>query len=568
MSKKVLIIGGVAGGASAAARLRRLDEKMEIIMFEKGEYISFANCGLPYYIGEVIKEKSKLTLQTPLSFKDRFNIDVRIFSEVISINKEAKTVEVKNLQSNETYFENYDKLIISTGAEPLKPDTFDYSSDKIFTLKNIPDTYKIKDFIDNNKPKKAVVVGGGFIGIETAENLVENGLEVTLIEMQNQVLAPIDLEMASEVHEKLNNNGIDLKLEIALKSIKDTGLSLTIETDKETFETDMIVLAIGVKPESSIAKKSNISLGAKGHILVDNNMLTNDPDIYAVGDVIEIVDFNTKEKNAIPLAGPANKQGRLVADNILHENKEYKGTQGTSIIKVFDLTVASTGLNEKIAIKHGIDYQKIYLYPANHAGYYPNAVNMNIKVLFSSTGKILGAQIVGYDGVDKRIDVLATAIRFNATAKDLCELELAYAPPYSSAKDPVNMIGFMIENILTGKTKNFHYDEIPNLQTRDDVQLIDLRTKAEFEKGSIDGFINIPLDELRQHLNKVDKNKKIYVTCQVGLRGYIGARILQQNGYDVYNLSGGFRFYKITNYKINCKIVKNSSIKFVDCNAK
>ncbi len=556
MSKKILIVGGVAGGASAAARLRRLDEKAEIIMFEKGEYISFANCGLPYYVGEVIKEKSKLTLQTPKSFYDRFNIDVRVFNEVISINKEEKTVQIKDLKNNTTYTESYDKLVLSMGAEPIKPPIFDYSSDKIFTLRNILDTYKIKDYVDNKKPKTAVVVGGGFIGVEVAENLVERGVSVTLIEMQNQVLAPIDRDMASEVHQEMNIHGVELKLETALKALKDNGNTMTVETDKEVFETDMVVMAIGVKPESDIAKNAGLEIGARGHIIVDDTMLTSDENIYAVGDAIEIVDFMTKQKGAVPLAGPANKQGRLAADNINGANEKYTGTQGTSIIKVFDLTVASTGLNEKSAKKAGIEYEKVYLYPASHAGYYPGAMNMSIKVLYAKDGTILGAQIVGQDGVDKRIDVLATAIRFNAKASDLCKLELAYAPPFSSAKDPVNMAGFMIENALSGKVKNFYYDEIESLQTREDVALLDIRTKTEYENGSIEGFINIPVDELRENLDKVPKDKKIYLTCQVGLRGYIGARILEQNGYEVYNLSGGYRFYKMTNYKTNSTLKK------------
>ncbi len=555
MAKKILIVGGVAGGASAAARLRRLDEQAQIVMFEKGEYISFANCGLPYFVGEVITDKSKLTLQTPESFNARFNVDVRVFNEVIAINKEEKNVTVKNVQTGETYTESYDKLILSPGAEPIKPPTFDYNNDKIFTLRNIPDTYKMKDFVDNKKPQHAVVVGGGFIGIEVAENLIERGVAVTLIEMQDQILAPIDKDMAGEVHQQMNIHGVELMLGTALKSLTDKGSKMVVETDKTTFETDMVVMAIGVKPETEIAKSAGLEIGPRGHIIVDDNMLTSDKDIYAVGDAIEIVDFMTKTKGAVPLAGPANKQGRIVADNICGINSSYKGTQGTSIIKVFDLTVSSTGLNEKTAQRNNVEYEKIYLYPGSHAGYYPGAQNMSMKVLYSpNDGKILGAQIVGFDGVDKRMDVLATAIRFNATASDLANLELSYAPPFSSAKDPVNMAGFMIENILSGKVKTFYWNEVSELQKREDVVLLDIRTATEFENGTIEGFINIPVDELRNNLHKIDKNKKVYVTCQVGLRGYVGARILAQEGFEVYNLTGGYRFYKMATYENNSKL--------------
>ncbi len=557
MAKKILIVGGVAGGASAAARLRRLDEQAEIIMFEKGEYISFANCGLPYYVGEVITDKSKLTLQTPASFNARFNVDVRVNNEVLSINKEEKFVTVKNVKTGETYDESYDKLVLSPGAEPIKPAAFDFTSSRVFTLRNIPDTYKMKDFVDENKPQHAVVVGGGFIGIEVAENLVERGVAVTLIEMQDQVMAPIDKDMAAEVHKHMNIHGVELLLGTALKAVTEKGNKMVVETDKSTFETDMVVMAIGVRPESDIAKNAGLEIGPRGHIIVNDQMLTSDKDIYAVGDAIEIVDFMTGNKGAVPLAGPANKQGRLVADNLCGIETKYTGTQGTSIIKIFDITVASTGLNEKTASRQGVDFEKIYLYPGSHAGYYPGATNMSMKVLYAPTdGKILGAQIVGYDGVDKRMDVLATAIRFNAKASDLVNLELSYAPPFSSAKDPVNLAGFMIENILTNKVKNFHWNEVEALQQRDDVVLVDLRTTTEYSNGTINGFMNIPLDELRQNLSKIDKSKKVYVTCQVGLRGYVGARILAENGYDVYNLTGGYRFYMAANYETNSSLKK------------
>ncbi len=569
MSEKILIVGGVAGGASAAARLRRINENAEIIMFEKGEYISFANCGLPYYIGDVIKEKSKLTLQTPQSFKSRFNIDVRVFSEVVAIHKDSKKVSVKNLNSGEIYEEYYDKLILSPGSEPIRPSFFDFNNEKVFTLRNIPDTYKIKEYINDNKPRKSVIVGGGFIGVEVAENLAHMGISVTLIEMQDQVLAPIDKEMASQVHRKMNEHGINLMLGTTLLSINNNGESLDILTDKCEFDVDMVIMAIGVKPDSVIADEAGLEIGLRGHIIVNDRMQTSDENIFAVGDAIEIVDFVTKQKSAVPLAGPANKQGRIAADNIFGENKIYNGTQGTSIIKVFDLTVASTGINEKTAKRAKIDYEKVYLYPASHAGYYPNAENMNIKALYDpNNGKILGAQIVGYSGVDKRIDVIATAIRFGAKAKDLAELELAYAPPFSSAKDPVNMIGFMIENILTGRVKNFYFDQIEELMKDDNNDFIDIRTESEFAKGSISGFRNIPLDSLRDRINEIDKNKKIYVTCQVGLRGYVGSRILKQNGFDVYNLTGGYSFFKTALYETNSLFNKICDDEKANCEGK
>lgn len=528
-AQKVIIVGGVAGGASAAARLRRLDEKAEIIMFEKGEYISFANCGLPYYIGGEITEKSALTLQTPQSFKARFNIDVRIFSEVTGIDKEAKTVTVKNQKTGETYTESYDKLILSMGAEPIKPPIDGINSSRVFTLRNIPDTYKIKDYIDQNKPKTVAVVGSGFIGVEMAENLVSAGLHVSLFELTNQVIAPLDFDMASDVHNHIISKGVDLKLETKFDNFADY---------------DMVIFAVGVRPESAIAKNAGLSVTERGAIIVGYDMLTSDPNIYAVGDVVEVTDFVTGQKAVIPLAGLANKQGRIAADNICRGNSRYNGTQGSSILKVFDMTVATTGVNEKTAKRLNLNYDKIYIYPGSHAGYYPGAVNMSIKVIFEKdTGKILGAQIVGYDGVDKRCDVFATAIRFGATAYDLTKLELCYAPPYSSAKDPVNMAGYVIENVLTGKAKNFHWHDVKDLPRGGSVALIDTRAAIAYENGHIEGFVNIPQDELRDKMGALDKSKKIYVLCQVGLMGYIACRTLAENGFDCYNLSGGYRLY-------------------------
>ena len=548
---KILIVGGVAGGASAAARLRRLDEKAEIILFEKGEYISFANCGLPYYIGGVITEKEALTLQTPQSFHARFQVDVRIQSEVTAIHRQEKTVTVKHVDTGEEYQESYDKLILSPGARPIKPPIPGIDSSRVFTLRNIPDTYRIDEYIKNHQPKKAVVVGGGYIGVEMAENLVETGLDVTLIEMQNQVIASLDYDMACEIHTHMRSKGVELLLGKAVRQIREIedGLSILVEDitlqTEEEITADFVIMSIGVTPESELARDAMLETNARGAIIVDASMRTSDPDIYAVGDAIEVEDFITKQKAVIPLAGPANKQGRIVADHLVGEHSTYTGTQGSAILKVFDMTVATTGLNEKTAQRLGLEYDKSFTYSGSHAGYYPGAEFMSIKTLYEkSTGKILGAQIVGYDGCDKRCDVIATAIRFGATASDLTKLELCYAPPYSSAKDPVNMAGFTIENILTGKVKTFHWHEIEELPEDCSVIKLDTRTSYEYHYGHIKGFINIPLDELRSRLGELDKSKKIYVTCQIGLRGYVASRILSQNGFDVYNLSGGYRLYK------------------------
>lgn len=542
MGNKIVIVGGVAGGASSAARLRRLDENAEIIMFERGEYISFANCGLPYYIGGEIKEKSALILQTPQSFKSRFNVDVRINSEVTAIDRDSKTITVKTPDS--TYTESYDKLILSTGAEPIKPPIAGTVSDRVFTLRNIPDTYKIKDFLINENPKSVVIAGGGYIGIEMAENLKNAGLDVTVVEMGNQVIAPLDYDMACEVHKHIENKGVKLLLNHAVSAITEEADGLLIKLSKGEVHTDFLVMSIGVRPESSIAKAAGIAANERGGILVNENMLTNDENIYAVGDAVEVVDFVSGQKAMLPLAGPANKQGRIAADNICGIKSTYGGTQGSAILKIFDLTVAATGINEKTAKRLGLNYDKSFTFSASHATYYPGAEGMSIKTIYDrDTGRILGAQIVGREGVDKHCDVIAAAIRFGATAQDLTKLELCYAPPYSSAKDPVNMAGYVIENILTGKVKTFHWHDVAELQRESGATLLDVRTVAEFERGSIDGFKNIPLDELRLRLTELDKGKKIYVTCQIGLRGYIACRILSQNGFDCYNLSGGYRLF-------------------------
>ncbi|MEG2660452.1 MAG: FAD-dependent oxidoreductase [Oscillospiraceae bacterium] len=545
MNTKVIVIGGVAGGASAAARLRRLDENAEIIIIERGEYISFANCGLPYYIGGEITDKSALTLQTPQSFLERFNIDVRVFSEAVAIDKVAKTIKVRNVKTGEEYTESYDKLVLSMGAEPIVPPIEGADGSKVFTLRNIPDTVKIKEYIKAHKPRSAAVVGGGFIGAEMAENLHSAGIEVSLIEMSEQMIAPLDYDMACEVHRHVQGRGVKLLLGNAVKAVKDTGDTLAITLDKGEVNADMLIMAIGVRPETAIAKAAGIALGARGHIITDDHMKTSDDNIYAVGDAVEVVDYITGQKTAIPLAGPANKQGRIAADNICGGDSSYGGTQGSSVLRVFKLTVATTGINEKTAKRLGLNYDKSYTYSANHAGYYPGAVNMSVKIIFEKgTGKLLGAQIIGQEGVDKRCDVLASAIHFGATAYDLTKLELCYAPPFSSAKDPVNMAGYVIENLLTGKAKNFHWHDVAALPRDGSAILLDTRTPGEYAAGHIDGFINMQLDELREHLSELDKTKPVYVTCQVGLRGYIAARILTQNGFDAYNLSGGYRLYK------------------------
>lgn len=542
--KKVLIIGGVAGGASAAARLRRLDEDAEIIMFERGEYISFANCGLPYYIGGEIKDKSALTLQTPQSFNARFRVDVRVLQEVTAINKDEKSVTVKNIATGEVYTESYDKMILSPGAAPIVPKIEGSDNSKIFILRNIPDTYKIKEYIQTQAPRTAVVVGGGYIGIEMAENLKNAGLDVTVVEMADHVIAPLDYDMACDVHSHLEQKGVHLILGDAVTAVRDEGDGLSVKLNNGEITTDMIIMAVGVRPESDIAKAAGLSINERGCIIVNEFMQTSDENIYAAGDAVEVIDFVTGQKSFIPLAGPANKQGRIAADNICGLQSTFGGTQGSAILKVFDMTVATTGVNEKTAQRLGLDYDKSFTSSASHASYYPGAVNMSIKTVFDkNSGKILGAQITGYDGVDKRCDVIATAIRAGMTAYDLAKLELCYAPPFSSAKDPVNMAGFTIENLLTGKVKNFHWHDVADLPRDGSVTLLDTRTPIEYQNGHIDGFINIPLDELRSRFTELDKTKKVYLTCQIGLRGYIAARILSQKGFDVYNLSGGYRLY-------------------------
>jgi len=547
MSLKVVIVGGVAGGASAAARLRRVNEDAEIILFEKGEYISFANCGLPYYIGEVIEDKEKLVVQTPEKMKERFRIDVRTNSEVVKILPDRKIVEVYDRVLDKIYNETYDKLILSPGAEPIRPNLPGIDSPRIFTLRNIPDTYRIKDFVDEKKAKRVIMVGAGFIGLEVAENLHRKGVNVTVVELADHVIGPLDYEMAAIVHQHLKTKNVELYLNDGVKSFNDTGKYIeAVLSSGKVLQGDMVVLGIGVKPETGLAKEAGLQLGKTGGILVDEHMRTSDPDIYAVGDAVEVKDFVGGDPVLIPLAGPANKQGRIAANNVCGIKDSYRGTQGTSIVKVFDLTVALTGNNEKVLKRKGIEYEKSITHSDSHASYYPGAIPMSIKLLFAKKdGKILGAQIVGYDGVDKRLDVIATAIRAGMTVYDLQELELAYAPPFSSAKDPVNVAGYVASNILKGDCSVFHWDEIASIDRERSV-LLDVRTKMEYDIGTIEGAVNIPLDELRDRLDEIPKDKDVYIFCQAGLRGYLAYRILFQKGYTrIKNLSGGYRVYHL-----------------------
>lgn len=557
--KKILIVGGVAGGATAAARLRRLSENDEIILFERNEYISFANCGLPYYIGDVITERSNLLVQTVEGMSKRFNLDIRNFSEVINIDKANKMVTVKNIKTGVTYEENYDKLILSPGAKAIVPPMNGLSeADNVFTLRNIPDTDKIYSFVDENKPKHAVVIGGGFIGLEMAENLHLRGMEVTIIDLANQVMAPLDFEMAQIVHEELINKGVNLLLEDAVNEFKDKGRTLILKSGKE-IKADLVILAIGVTPENSLAKSAGLKIGPRGHILTTKELLTLDEegkveeDIYAIGDAIEVHDYIDDTKTAIALAWPANRQGRLVADHINGINIEYKGSLGSSVAKVFDLIVASTGNNEKILKRKSVPYKAIHVHRGNHAGYYPNASNIAIKLLFDPTnGKIFGAQAVGGEGTEKRIDVIATAIKGQLTVTDLPDLELCYAPPFSSAKDPVNIAGYVADNVYNKVYDVVHFNQIDELVQKGGL-LIDVRTKDEYRTGSINGSVNIPVDELRNRLEEINvpKDHPIYVNCQVGLRAHIAIRILQGNGYtNVYNLSGGYKTYYTATRKL------------------
>ena len=542
---KVVIVGGVAGGATAAARIRRLDEHAEIVVFERTGYISYANCGLPYYIGDVITNKKALTLQTPQSFDARFRVDMRVRHEVTAINAERKTVSVKNLETGEEFEESYDKLLLSPGARPTQPKVSGLGLEKVFTLRTVEDTFRIKEYIEANSPKSAILAGGGFIGIELAENLRELGLDVTIVQRPKQLMNPFDADMASFIHSEMRKHGIKLHLGRTVEGFeeRDGGVDVLIK-DEPNMHADMVVLAIGVTPDTALAKMAGLELGQKDSIIVNDKMETSVPDIYAVGDAVQVKHMISGEEVLLPLAGPANKQGRIAADNICGRDSRYKGSQGSSVVKVFDITAASTGINETRAKKAGLNVDKIILSPMSHATYYPGGKVMTMKVVFEKeTYRLLGAQIIGYDGVDKRIDVLATAMNAGLSALDLVDLDLAYAPPYSSAKDPVNMAGFMIENIATGTVKQFFLEDLENLPRDGSVTLLDTRTEKERSRGFIEGFVHIPVDSLRERMDEIEKGKPVYIICQSGLRSYISARILEGYGYDCYNFAGGFRFY-------------------------
>ena len=533
---KILIVGGVAGGATAATRLRRLSEENEVIIFEKGQYVSFANCGLPYHISGTIDKRDALLLQTPESLKERYNLDVRIFSEVLAIYTDDKKVSVKNLQTGEIYMESYDKLLLSPGAEPIKPPFEGIDSDKIYTLRNIPDMDKIVAKTKN--AQNFVVVGGGFIGLEVAENLIEAGKNVKLVELGNQVMAPVDFDIASFLHEKAKQKNLELLLNIGVEKFNDKGETIEVFLNNGTsLETDAVILAIGVKPETKLAVEAGLEIGETRGILVN-------PDIYAVGDAIEVAHYINNKKVLIPLAWPANRQGRIVADNIVLGNQyKYTGSLGSSILKFFELSVASTGLNEKTLKRFGIPYKTAIVTRGHHAGYYPGAKNMVLKIIFDENGKIFGAQAVGEAGVDKRIDVIATAIKGNLTVYDLPEIEITYAPPFNSAKDPVNIAGYTAENILKGDLEMVNYDEFWQFVKENNAVILDVRTSKEFSGGAIEGAININEDDLRENLENLDKNRVYAIYCQVGLRGYLANRIMRNNGFRAINLNGGYNLW-------------------------
>ena len=542
---RVLIVGGVAGGATAAARIRRLDENAEITVFERSGYISYANCGLPYYIGDVITDPEELTLQTPESFFSRFRINMKVHHEVTKIHPDQKTISVKNLETGEEFEESYDKLILSPGAKPTQPRIPGVGMEKVFTLRTVEDTFRIKEYISKHQPKSAVLAGGGFIGLELAENLKKLGMDVTIVQRPKQLMNPFDADMASFIHSEIRKHGVKLALGHTVEGFeeKDGGVDILLK-DEMPLHADMVVLAIGVTPDTYLAKEAGLKLGIKGSIVVNDRMETSIPDIYAAGDAVQVKQYVTGQDALISLAGPANKQGRIIADNICGGDSRYTGSQGSSVIKVFDMTAATTGINETNARKAGLDVDTVILSPMSHAGYYPGGKVMTMKVVFEKeTYHLLGAQIVGYEGVDKRIDVLAAAIHGKMKATELKDLDLAYAPPYSSAKDPVNMAGFMIDNISKGILKQWHLEDIDPLPRDGSVTLLDVRTVREFGNGHIEGFINIPVDELRERLDESEKDKPVYVICQSGLRSYIGTRILEGNGYTAYNFAGGFRFY-------------------------
>jgi len=541
---KVIIVGGVAGGASAATRLRRLSEENEIVIFERSKNVSFANCGLPYYIGGVIQERTKLLLQTPKSFKDRFNVDVRIQTEILSINKKAKTVEAKNLATEEVYIESYDKLLLSPGASPFIPPLEGIHSDKILTLRNVEDMDKI--ILKTSNAKKVAVVGGGFIGLEIAESFLEKGLDVTIVEFSNQVMGVVDFEIASIIHKHVEEKGLKLILETAVEKFTEKGEKIVLSlSNGEEFEVDNAIFSIGVKPENGLAKAAGLEIGKTGGIAVNEFLQTSDKDIYAVGDAIEVTNFINGLKTLIPLAWPANRQGRIVADNITNGNEfSYKGSLGTSILKILDLNVSSVGLNEKFLKQHNYHYKTVTVSRGSRAGYYPNQTTIVLKILFNKkNGTIYGAQAIGKKGIDKRIDIIATAIKGRMKVTDLSNLELAYAPPFNSAKDPVNIAGYVAENIINGELEMINYDEVSIYQNKENHLFLDVRTKEENERGAISNSLNIDLNTLRGKLDTLDKSKTYIIYCQVGLRGYLAHRILKNNGFNCKNLNGGYSIW-------------------------
>ena len=543
---KVIIVGGVAGGATAAARLRRLDETAEIVVFERSGYVSYANCGLPYYIGGVITDKEELTLQTPESFWRRFRVDMRVRHEVTAIHPAEKTVDVRNLATGETFTESYDKLVLSPGARPTQPALPGVGIDRLFTLRTVEDTLKIREFIEQHHPRSAVLAGGGFIGVELMENLRELGIDVTVVQRPRQLLNPLDADMAAFLHAKLRQKGVRLHLGCTVEGFAANGDRVNVLLKNEApLTADMVVLAIGVTPDTGLARDAGLELGIKGSIVVNDRMETSVPDIYAVGDAVQVKHSVTGQDALLSLAGPANKQGRIAADNICGGDSRYLGSQGSSVIKVFDMTIAATGVNEKTARQAGIDCDKVFLSPMSHAGYYPGGKVMTMKVVFEKgTYRLLGAQIVGYEGVDKRIDVLATAIHARLTGSQLKDLDLAYAPPYSSAKDPVNMAGFMIENLSRGLVEQFFPEDVDALPRDGSATLLDVRTPGEYAAGHAEGFVNLPVDDLREHLAEIPAGKPVYLICQSALRSYIACRILSQHGLRCSHLSGGWRLYE------------------------
>lgn len=563
--KKILIIGGVAGGATAAARLRRLNENDQIIMFERDEYISFANCGLPYYIGNVIQDREDLLVQTVEGMSQRFNLDIRNFSEVIDINRKDKKITIRKTKTNEVYEESYDSLILSPGAKPIQPPIEGLKESKnLFVLRNVADTDNIYNFIESKKPKTAVVVGGGFIGVEMAENLVERGIKVTIVEKMPQVLAPLDFEMAQMVHQELNRNGVNLVLGDGLLKFTHEGKMIHLESGK-SIDTDLIILSIGVVPENTLAKKADIQVGPRGHIVTNAKLQVIDAqtqevvsDFYAIGDAIQVKDFITNSDTAIALAWPANRQARLVADIINGKDAQYNGSLGTSVLKVFDLTVAATGNNQRLLEMKKIPFQAIHAHRGNHASYYPGASNISLKLIYNpETLEILGAQAVGPEGTEKRIDVIATSIKAKLKVTDLSDLELAYAPPYSSAKDPVNILGYIAENVIDNQYKVAYPQQVTELISQGAL-FLDVRTQEEFEEANIPGSINLEIDDLRQNLNKIEvsKDTPIVVNCYVGLRAYLAIMILKSKGYtNLYNLSGGFLTYDAYTYNLNSELV-------------